>query len=127
MRLLLDTHVLLWAALDDRRLSQHARQALADADNLYLSAISVLELAIKISAGRLDATMSSASLVTLSVQNLGLIELPVSVAHALRVAELPHIHGDPFDRLLVAQAQTEGLPLVTADSRIRRYDVETIW
>jgi len=94
---------------------------------MFISASSALEIAIKVSIGRMDLPEPPSVFVQNMTALYGLIELPISVEHSLRVADLPHIHGDPFDRLLVAQAQVEGLPILTSHPQIRRYDVEVIW
>ena len=128
MRLLLDTHALLWAATDDERLSPAAREAVADpANELLFSAISAFEIAVKVALGKLDLPDGPAAFIATRVAAFGLRELPVTTQHAIEAGALPPIHGDPWDRLLVAQARIESVPLLTADPVIRRYDVETIW
>ena len=128
MRVLQDTHTLLWADANDPRLSRVARATMEDESNaVVLSAVTVLEIAIKYSQGRLDLDAPAEAWVTSRMASYRLEELPVSVAHAVQVAALPHHHRDPFDRLLVAQAQVEGLPIVTSDENIARYGVEVIW
>lgn len=128
MRLLLDTHALLWAATDDGRLSPTAREAVADPSNeLLFSAISAFEIAVKVALGKLDLPEGPATFIGTRVAAFGLLELPVTTRHAIEAGALPPIHGDPWDRLLVAQARIESVPLLTFDPMIRRYDVETIW
>lgn len=123
MRLLLDTHALLWWLDDDIRLAEPARAAIADATNdVYVSAASAWELAIK---ARLGKVSMPADLAEQLVAN-SFAPLPVEVQHALAVRDLPDHHRDPFDRLLVAQAHIEGLTLVTADQVIPRYKVTVL-
>jgi PIN domain nuclease of toxin-antitoxin system len=129
LRVLLDTHVFIWFNLDDPRLSARARQVIMDGQNtVLLSVASAWEIAIKASLGRMpDIGVPPAEYVPDRMRHYGLEGLSVQMAHALRVAELPHHHGDPFDRLLVAQALVEGLPIVTGDENIPRYGVEVVW
>jgi PIN domain nuclease of toxin-antitoxin system len=128
LRFLLDTHTLLWADAEDRRLSERARSLIEDPSNqAVLSAVTALELAIKFSAGRLELGESAESFIDTRILAYRLEVLAIEVEHAIRVATLPRLHGDPFDRLLVAQAQVERLPIVTNDPQVARYDVEVIW
>lgn len=128
MRALLDTHSYLWWTLDDRRLSEPARSLIADGSNeLLVSVASAWELAIKASLGRIAAPEPIDEFLPDSLARNGFRPLAIELAHALRVSRLPTIHGDPFDRLLIAQALVEGVPIVTSDPVITRYDVETIW
>ena len=123
MKLLLDTHALLWWLADDARLAEPARAEIADAANtVCVSAASAWELAIKARLGRLSMPDD------LGQQLLAnsIVPMPVEVRHALAVRLLPDHHRDPFDRLLVAQAKTEGLTIVTADQSIPRYDVPVL-
>ena len=121
MRLLLDTHVLLWAAAEPDRLPVAAAALIEDGDNaLVFSAASLWEVAIKAGLGRADFTADAGVLRRGLVDN-GYQELAVTAAHACAVAALPPIHRDPFDRMLVAQALVEGIALVTADPALRGY------
>ena len=121
MRLLLDTHLLLWAAGEPRRLSRKARAAIADPANaLHFSSASIWEVAIKGGLGRADFRVDAVQLLRGLVEN-GYEELPVSGRHAAEVAHLPGLHADPFDRMLVAQARAEGLVLLTADEQVAQY------
>ena len=127
MRLLVDTHAFLWFMAGDARLSAAARHALEEDDNeWWLSAASVWELSIKSSLKRLVLPMPAAEYVAEKVQ-AGLRVLSVEWVHAAVVERLPFHHRDPFDRLLVAQAQTERLAVVTGDSVFRRYGVRVLW
>jgi PIN domain nuclease of toxin-antitoxin system len=121
VNLLLDTHVLIWWD-EGRKLTAAARRAIEAADAVYVSAASAWEVAIKIGLGRLRPSRT----VEQAVEESGFLELPITFRHAARVAALPAHHRNPFDRLLVAQAEVEGLTLVTRDPVFGRYDVERI-
>ncbi|MDA1184678.1 MAG: type II toxin-antitoxin system VapC family toxin [Acidobacteria bacterium] len=123
MILLLDTHVVLWWRLDSRRLKRGARDAIATADLVWVSAVSGWEVAIKQGLGKLRLADPFASMVEAS--EFG--ELPVTLRHAQRVATLPPHHTDPFDRMLVAQAQVEGVTLVSHDRAFEPYGVPVVW
>ena len=121
MRVLLDTHVLLWAAGVPERLPPDARALIeAPETELVFSAASVWEVAIKNGLGRKDFRVDPRLLRRRLLEN-GYAELAVTSAHAAAVDLLPPIHKDPFDRILVAQAQVEGITLLTADARVARY------
>ena len=123
MRLLLDTHLLLWAAANSKRLSREARELLEDAGNdVYYSAASIWEIAIKSSLRRKDFRIELPQLLS-ALPEMGLIELPITAVHAAGVSSLPPIHRDPFDRLLIAQSLTEPLVLLTNDAFLERYRV----
>ena len=123
MRLLLDTHTFLWWLSDWEKIAEPARKAIADPGNeVLVSAVSAWEIGIKKAKGRLVAPDNLAGV----VEEKRLKHLPLSFAHAERAAALPPRLRDPFDRMLVAQAQAEGLTLVTRDSRIPLYDVTTM-
>lgn len=120
MRLLVDTHVLIWAVLDDPALPVRFAEALADpAAEVHVSAVSVWEVAIKRGLGKLAVPPDLFD----QVAQAGCLPLPVTWEHARAVEALPPHHGDPFDRMLIAQAQVEGLVLVTADRQFRAYDL----
>lgn len=122
--LLLDTNAALWTIARSKRLSTRARATIADADRLIVSAVSLWEIAIKRSSGRLSAPADlSRRLAALRQVEL----LPVSPLHAEAVGELPWHHRDPFDRLLVAQARAERLALVSSDPTLAQYGVEVVW
>lgn len=121
MKLLLDTHVLLWAAGEPARLTPAARRLLNHADNdLLFSAASLWEIAIKRTLGREDFRVDPRVLRRGLLDN-GYVELPITSEHAVGVDVLPPLHRDPFDRLLVAQALAEGVTLVTSDAQVARY------
>jgi PIN domain nuclease of toxin-antitoxin system len=118
---LLDTHILLWAAAGSDRLTSAARRLIGDpANTLVFSAASLWEIAIKSGLGRDDFQVDAKRLRT-GLRDNGYVELPVTGAHAAAVADLPPLHRDPFDRLLIAQARIEGLELVTADRIVAQY------
>lgn len=123
MRLLLDTHTFLWWVSDWERISEPARAAIADPGNeVFVSAVSGWEIGIKKAKGRLVAPDNLAAV----VEEKRFEHLPLTFAHAERATALPPHHGDPFDRVLIAQAQAEGLVLVTRDSRMADYEVATM-
>ncbi len=127
-RFLLDTHTLVWLAMMPDELPAALRRILARPDSdLLLSSVVCWEVAIKVARGIIGTRRDLNEFFDEQMFALGLHELPVNRAHALEIAKLPPIHGDPFDRLLIAQARVEGIPLVTKDKTIRRYDVRTLW
>lgn len=121
MRLLLDTHIALWAITDSPKLPQKARELLLDpAAEIFVSTASIWEIAIKHSLSRGNMPVSSSEAIRY-FSEAGYTLLPVSAIHAAATETLPPIHGDPFDRMLVAQAMTEPLRLVTHDEMVARY------
>lgn len=122
MRLLLDTHILLWAMLDDPRLVPAIRGKVGTADAIFVSAVSVWEVAIKVGLGKLDVPEN------LFDRALAAGAQPLSIlwSHAKAVQGLPLHHADPFDRLLIAQAREEGLTLVSMDGKFKDYEVDLI-
>lgn len=118
MRLLLDTHVYLWAVAGSPQLKPAARRFIEAADAVYVSAASIWEVAIKARLGRIDA---DAQELAAAIAESGFAELPVTAVHAAGVSRLELHHNDPFDRLLVAQALAEPLRLLTADDTLARY------
>jgi PIN domain nuclease of toxin-antitoxin system len=121
MKLLLDTHLLLWAAAMPGRLSPSARALLADPEHeLLFSAASIWEVAIKAAMGRPDFR-ANARLLRRGLLDNGYVEVPVTSQHAVEIDSLPAIHRDPFDRILVAQARVEGVEFVTTDEVVARY------
>lgn len=129
MRVLLDTHALLWwASSGGSRLSAAARGQIEDASTVVLvSAVSAYEIAVKAALGRLEIPDAPERYLPALLERHRFLPLGVDVSHALRAGSLPSLHRDPWDRLLVAQAQLEGLPIVTADPEIGRYEVDVIW
>lgn len=121
MNLLLDTHTFLW--WDEDKLPKSVVRRIQSADEVYVSAVSAWEVAIKAALGKITVRESFAT----AVADYGFAPLAISLDHADAVRSLPMHHRDPFDRLLVAQAQLEGLTLVTRDASIALYDVPTTW
>ncbi len=119
MRLLLDTHILLWALADDPALKPAWREALDDAESLHVSAASIWEIAIKRALGKLRVDGDPAR----AAREAGCVPLPITWEHGEAAGALPPHHADPFDRLLIAQGRLEGLTLLTADAAFARYDV----
>lgn len=121
MKLLLDTHILLWAIYEPDRLSPHARALITDIDNeLFFSVVSIWEIGIKRSVRR-DDFEADPRVLRRTLLDDGYEEVPVVGEHALAIDSLPPIHGDPFDRLLIAQAMVEGITLLTADRIVGDY------
>jgi len=128
MEVLLDTHVFLWWIEDNPRLSPLAREVIGDANNdVFLSAASGWEIAIKARLGRLKLPDSPERFVAEQLAINAFSSLPIRLSHALHVYALPPIHRDPFDRILVAQSRLEDMPILTADPQIARYSVEVLW
>ncbi len=123
-RLLLDTHVWLWWQKDDARLGPRTRHLLMHASDVHFSAASAWEIAIKTAIGKLALPRNAD--IEAELAHCGFLPLPVQIAHAERLRDLPILHRDPFDRLLIAQARVEGLTLVTADAQLAAYDVNLV-
>jgi PIN domain nuclease of toxin-antitoxin system len=128
MRVLLDTHAFLWWVLDDRRLSARARDIMGDAANeLLFSAASAWELVIKFKLGRLKEIRDFPQFLVGQLERNAISLLPVHLTHVLGMVDLPAHHKDPFDRLLLAQARVEDVPLLTNDRAMARYGVTRLW
>lgn len=129
MKVLLDTHAFLWWINDDPRLTRRARRIMANnASEVFFSAASGWEITIKARLGRLSlATADLESFLAEQLASNGFKVLPVNLQHALRTYRLPDHHQDPFDRLLVAQAAVENLPLLSADRRLTGYPIRILW
>ena len=128
MRVLVDTHTFIWALLHDRRLSSKAKQILRSYDyELVFSLVSLWEIAIKMKTGKLNTLGSSVSYIHDEVNAYGMELLPIRYEHVLALESLPVHHSDPFDRLLIAQALAESLPILTDDKKFRLYPVEVLW
>lgn len=123
MRLLLDTHVALWLIAGDRRLTRHARALVNDAETVSVSAVSFVEIAIKHARGSTarDPITLNARQARRAFLDAGLIELPLTAAHAEALDTLPPLHRDPFDRMLIAQAMSEPMRLLTHDAAMTAY------
>ncbi len=119
MRLLIDTHILIWWLADDRKLAKSARTIIANPDNdVLVSAVSLWEIAIKVALGRLEVELDD---LEQNVAANGFRSLPINYRHALTAGRLPKIHRDPFDRMLIAQASVEELRVVSHDKIFERY------
>jgi PIN domain nuclease of toxin-antitoxin system len=128
VKFLLDTVTFLLAIEDGSRISDEAREYIEDPyEQIYLSSVSAWEIAIKHSLGKLDLPLPPDRLVPLARERLGAQELPLNETSALRVSRLPTVHTDPFDRILVAQAISMGMTILTPDEAVRQYPVPTIW
>lgn len=128
MKILLDTHVFVWWITDQPTLSSKARKILEKGSNrLYLSIASAWEMAIKISLEKLVISEPLDSFLTDQLNQNAIEVLPIQLSHALRVSSLPFYHRDPFDRLLVAQSQMEGIPLLSNDRSLKKYGASVIW
>ena len=123
MSLLLDTHVFLWWRENSPRLREPTRRAIARADDVWISAASAWEIAIKTRIGKIRAPAS----IEQGVEESGFRRLLIDFAHAAGIADLPLHHRDPFDRMLIAQARVEGLTIVTHDRRFEPYGVGILW
>jgi len=127
MRLLLDTHILLWSLADPRRLPESAREAIETGDNeILFSAASIWEIAIKAQLLRAEFGVDTATIIS-AARETRFTELAISAEHAAAVSALPPHHKDPFDRLLMAQAFTEPARLVTADKALAAYSNDLVW
>ena len=121
MRLLLDTHIALWAVTDDLQLSEAARALIVEpANEVFISVAAIWEIAIKQGLGRLNFPIDRFDA---AIDGIGCRILPILPSHGLAVARLPRHHNDPFDRMLISQALLEGLTLVTRDRAIMQYEV----
>ncbi len=128
MRVLLDTHALLWWLFDDPKLSQFARDLIKDPDNTVLmSSASAWEIATKYRLGKLPEAGEVARNLPDLLRTARIDVLPISAEHALAAGHLPGPHRDPFDRMLIAQAQHERMPIITMDGEFAKYDVQIMW
>lgn len=128
MRLLLDTHAFLWALTDVSRLSTKVKRLIEDGENeIFVSAASSCEIAIKAQLGKLKLPSKPSAFVSEQLLKNAFQPLPISINHSLQLYELPLLHRDPFDRLLIAQSYLEQLPIITSDTLIKQYSIKTIW
>lgn len=128
MKILLDTHAFLWLVSDHPRLSDVAKAVFLDNSNeLFLSAVSGFEIVVKHGLGKLKLSESPTEFIRRRIENNNLIELPISMEHATNLQNLPLIHRDPFDRLLISQSMVESMPLLSADQQMRAYSIDCIW
>jgi PIN domain nuclease of toxin-antitoxin system len=128
VKLLLDSHTLIWAVDDPTKLTAPIEALLQDpSHDRLLSVASLWEIAIKVSLGRLPLSVPYRQWMNKAMADLSLVVLPITLDHAERTASLPWHHRDPFDRLIVAQAQVERVPLVSADAKLDQYGITRIW
>jgi PIN domain nuclease of toxin-antitoxin system len=128
MKVLVDSHTFIWALLYDHRLTAKAKQVLrSDEHELFFSLVSLWEIAIKIKTGKLNAIGSSVAYFRDEMENYSMQLLPIRYQHILQLEALPVHHRDPFDRLLIAQAIAESLPILTHDDMFSLYPVKVIW
>jgi PIN domain nuclease of toxin-antitoxin system len=128
MKVLLDTHTFLWWITDDPKLSLRVRGIISDGENeIFISAATGWEIAIKSQIGRLKLPDEPQRFILEQLKINGMKSLPIEMRHALHVSTLPAYHQDPFDRILIAQAQMEDLPVLSADPEIGKYEVTIIW
>lgn len=128
MRCLLDSHTLLWFFEDDPRLGSRARSLMMDSENeLLFSVVSYWEICIKVSLGKLRLRRGGRTLIAQEMEKCGIRWLALKPEHADKVAEMPFHHRDPFDRMLIAQAQSEGLTIVSGDAQFSAYSVPVVW
>lgn len=128
MRALLDTHTFLWWIIDNPQISSRVRDIMSNSSNeLFLSAASCWEIAIKAKIGRIKLPDRPQIFVSQQMALNTIQGLPIQISHALHVFNLPHHHKYPFDRIIIAQAQLEKLPILTSDAMISKYKVKIIW
>lgn len=128
MKVLLDTHVFIWWITNDLQLPHSIRGIIADGNNeLFLSAASCWEIAIKAQLGRIKLPVKPDTFISDQMAMNAIQGLPIQPSHALHVFNLPNLHRDPFDRIIIAQSQLERLPVITSDTLIAQYKIETIW
>ncbi len=127
MRLLLDTHALIWFALDDPKLPANVRTRIAQSEDVIVSAASAWEMAIKAALDRLPSAIDLLTDFEVSLTRRGFQIIPITAAHGVRAGFLPGPHKDPFDRMLIAQAQAENLTIVSNDVVFDRYGVRRLW
>jgi PIN domain nuclease of toxin-antitoxin system len=128
MKYLLDTAVLLWSVDDLQKLNARTKQILENrGEELFLSPVVSWEIVIKVTRGKLTLARTVSETLNLAFAKFGMQSLPITHAHSLTLGELPSVHNDPFDRMLVAQAKNEGMILVTSDAILEKYPVEILW
>jgi PIN domain nuclease of toxin-antitoxin system len=128
MKILLDTCAFIWIVTDDAKLSEKAKEIFLNSENeIFLSAVTGLEITVKYSLGKLRLTEPPAEFVMNRIHANGLTELPISMKHTLALQNLPLHHKDPFDRLLIAQSMVNQIPLLSADQQLSAYGIECHW
>ena len=127
MKILLDTHVFLWAISDDPKLSRSQKAAyIAEGNELYLSIASVWEMLIKAGLGKLPLPTPASTYIARQMEKNRVGSLTIRASHMAELESLPPVHRDPFDRMLVAQARAERMPILSSDPKMREYDVEIL-
>jgi PIN domain nuclease of toxin-antitoxin system len=128
MRVLIDTHILLWLYLEPKRISPEIKEFVHDRQNneIYVSDVAGWEIAVKYGVGKLKLPEIPELFVPDRIRRAGFLPLPIDLRHVLRVHNLPPIHRDPFDRLLISQAQSENMTIFTADRNIPKYDAKVL-
>ena len=127
MRILLDTHIFIWMATEPERLSPHITASIIDHQNsLFLSLASIWEIQIKVALGKLDLKSDLATIVDIQTEQNSIQLLSIDLKHIYALSNLPAHHRDPFDRLLIAQSQVEGMTLATVDSAFDRYEIDRL-
>ena len=124
--ILLDTHILYWFFFEDEKLSNSLKEKIESEKDVYISIVTFWELAIKASIGKIKLPASVSNLMKDCIESEFKI-LPITDAHLDKLSDLPWIHRDPFDRLLICQAQAEGLTFISADENIRKYELDILW
>lgn len=124
--ILLDTHVYYWFIMDDPHLPASVKRIIETEKMVFVSSVSFWEMTIKSSLGKMELPADITAMMS-ACEEMGIIILPIRASHLGKLLKLPWIHKDPFDRLIISQAQDEKMSLVTADGNIMKYDVETIW
>jgi PIN domain nuclease of toxin-antitoxin system len=128
VRLLLDTHALIWSVDEPAKLGPDAAQAISDpANELLLSAASIWELSIKVSLGKLGLSLPFREWMDRAIADLGVALLPINVEYADAAANLPNHHGNPFDRMIVGQAHVEGMSVASGDAILDKYRINRLW
>ncbi|MFH0974267.1 MAG: type II toxin-antitoxin system VapC family toxin [Spirochaetota bacterium] len=128
MNYILDTHVLLWFANNDPRISEKAENIIKTSkNNIFLSSAVVWEISIKLKLGKINIDVDLDTFVSEIIRAYNFIPFPVTIPHAIQVYNLKEIHKDPFDRMLIAQSISSGYPIITSDSQIKKYKVKTVW
>ena len=128
MKYLLDTHAFLWFVIDDKRISTNAKSIIKDSKNeIFFSAASAWEMAIKIKLNRLKIKGNLESFIIEQLSANNILPLSITISHSLYTERLPQFHKDPFDRIIIAQSIVENLQLISADKDIRKYNLKLVW
>ena len=128
MKYLLDTHAFLWFVLDDKRISTTAKSIIKDSKNeIFFSAASAWEIAIKMKLNRLRIKGNLEPFIIEQLSTNNIVPLSITIYHSLYIEQLPQIHKDPFDRIIIAQSIVENLQLISTDKNIRKYNIKVVW